>query len=125
MKKYRSVEKNLENLILAWLHHKKIFAWKNQSVGIWNAQKKCYFKSNNSFHIRGVSDILGILPDGRLLAIEVKSAKGVLTDFQKDFLEKIKGRNGVAITARSLRDVESALMAVASQCRTRPSVSDA
>lgn len=46
----------------------------------------------------GVSDILGIMPDGRFLAIECKREKGgVVSDAQKKFLNEIAANNGLAL----------------------------
>ena len=50
----------------------------------------------------GVADILGILPDGRFLAIEVKTKKGQLSLHQGIFLTEITKNNGVAFVAHSL-----------------------
>jgi len=101
----RSLEKPIENLILNYLELKNIFAFKIQRTGIWDAKKNIFRRSSNRHHICGISDILGILPDGRFLAIEVKSAKGVVSGEQRDFINKINNSKGVAFVARSLDDV--------------------
>lgn len=105
-------EKAIENQILHYLYKKNIFAWKNQSTGVFDPIKRIYRKSNNPFHIKGVSDILGILPDGRFLAIEVKSATGRASEEQKHFLWQINAKGGKAFLARSIEDVESELGSV-------------
>ncbi len=102
-------EKLIENQILHYLFRRGIFAWKNQSVGVFDPVKRIYRKSNNPFHIKGVSDILGILNDGRLLAIEVKTEKGRASPEQQLFIQKIKDRGGIAFVARSVYDVEKEL----------------
>jgi hypothetical protein len=61
------------------------------------------------FGTRGMSDILGILPDGRALAVECKTVNGKLSDFQNEFLNAIRRNNGIAIVARSVDDVELGL----------------
>lgn len=71
--------------------------------------KRIYRKSNNPFHIKGTSDILGILPDGRFLAIEVKSATGRLSEEQKFFIFQINANGGKAFMARTIQDVETEL----------------
>lgn len=53
----------------------------------------------------GMSDILGVLPDGRILAIEVKAAKGITTTAQEIFLSHVRARGGCAFVARSVEDV--------------------
>lgn len=61
------------------------------------------------FGTPGMSDILGILPDGRALAVECKTINGKLSDFQSEFLDAIRRNNGIAIVARSVDDVELGL----------------
>src|SRR5260221_14020117 len=83
--------------------------WVTSSVGIYDATRGCYRKSNSAYQINGVSDILGILNGGRFLAIEVKSKRGVLTIEQKIFLEEINHAGGIAFMAKSVDDVISQL----------------
>lgn len=79
--------------------------WQNASVGIYDPGKGCFRRPVSKFQISGVSDILGILADGRFIAIEVKSKKGRLSIDQNIFLEEIKRNGGVAFMARSVDDV--------------------
>lgn len=95
-------EKQIENSILCFLEFLGIFVWKNQTVGIWDPSKKIYRKSNNRFHRKGVPDILGIL-DGKLLAIEVKALKGVVSPEQRVFITMINEQGGIAFVARSVQ----------------------
>jgi len=96
------LEKQIENNILMFLREIGIIAWKNQTVGIYDAKAKAYRKSNNVFHRKGVSDILGILPDGRFLAIEVKSKVGRPSPEQLKFISDIQSKNGIAFISRSV-----------------------
>ena len=69
-------------------------------------------KARNSYipsHAPGVSDILGILKDGRFLAIEVKSAKGRISPHQQLFLNEITARGGLAFVAKSVEEVVAQL----------------
>jgi len=52
----------------------------------------------------GASDIIGIMPDGRFLAVEVKTAKGRTTAEQERFLFHVQLMGGVAGVARSVDD---------------------
>lgn len=97
-------EKILQNSILMYLNLSGIFCWQTDSTGLYDPIKKT-FRSRGKFKIKGVSDILGILPDGRFLAIEVKYGKNKTTPEQKDFINKIIDRNGIAFVAYSLEDV--------------------
>ncbi len=53
----------------------------------------------------GCSNVLGMLRDGRLLAVEVKGPTGKLRPEQAVFLERVKSAGGVAFVARDCRDV--------------------
>ena len=61
------------------------------------------------FGIPGQADITGILPDGRRLEIEVKSASGRQSNDQQNFQKMIERFNGLYILARSVNDVTQAL----------------
>lgn len=49
----------------------------------------------------GSSDLIGITPDGRFLAVEVKTQNGKPTPEQIRFIEAVKRKGGVAGIARS------------------------
>jgi hypothetical protein len=98
-------EKEIENSILQWLSLNGIYAWKVNNVGVFDPIRKVYRKAHSPYIRKGIADILGILPDGRLLAIEVKSASGRLSPEQKDFLMTINQKGGLGIMARSLTHV--------------------
>lgn len=57
------------------------------------------------FGFPGMPDVLGQLPGGRLLAIEVKRPSGKVTDDQAAFLEKAGHYGALAFVARSVDDV--------------------
>lgn len=50
---------------------------------------------------KGSSDLVGLTPDGRFLAVEVKPPTGRVTDEQRNFIERINELGGVAGVARS------------------------
>jgi len=54
---------------------------------------------------KGVADIIGVLPGGQALAIEVKTKRGRLSEYQQAFLERFRQAGGVAFVARSPGDV--------------------
>jgi hypothetical protein len=60
-----------------------------------------YIRANTA---RGMSDIMGILKDGRTLAIEVKSRTGRMRPGQEEFLQTIRSAGGVAGVCRSVED---------------------
>jgi hypothetical protein len=58
-----------------------------------------------SFGVKGAPDIIGILPDGRFLAIEVKGPGGKASIEQLQFLGEIAKNGGMAFVAFSIDDV--------------------
>ena len=65
-----------------------------------------YVRANTA---RGMSDIMGILRDGRTLAIEVKSRTGRMRPGQEEFLASIRAAGGVAGVCRSVEDAVALL----------------
>jgi len=57
------------------------------------------------FGFPGLSDVLGILPDGRFLAIEVKKPGGRVSPEQKAFLEAATMNKALAFVAFSADEV--------------------
>ena len=65
-----------------------------------------YIRANTA---RGMSDIMGVLKDGRTLAIEVKSRTGRMRPGQEEFLQTIRAAGGVAGVCRSVEDAVALL----------------
>lgn len=63
------------------------------------------------YGVPGQADITGILPDGRRLEIEVKSATGRQSKDQARFQRIIEAHKGLYILARSVDDVLDRLRA--------------
>jgi hypothetical protein len=99
-------EAQILKAIMALLHrHPKVGrAWRQNSgtAQYESGGKTRYVRANTA---KGMSDIMGILKDGRTLAIEVKSAKGVVMAHQHEFLNSIAKAGGIAFVARSVDDV--------------------
>lgn len=97
-------ESVIKNQILTWLTYQKILCWNQESVGVYDVKRQAFRKKNSRFQKRGVADILGVY-NGRALAIEVKSKKGVLSGYQKEFLQEFSDAGGIALMVRSLDEV--------------------
>ena len=91
-------------MILTFLAAHKIFVFRINTTGVYDAKRK-KFRTLHGFSMKGVADILGMMPDGRFLAIEVKTKAGVQSFEQKHFEECVKKNNGIYILARSIDDV--------------------
>jgi hypothetical protein len=92
---------------LDFLRMKGIFCWRNNQ-GVIPTGKGGYRRFQG---LKGVSDILGILPDGtgRFLAIECKRPGAYLRPEQKIFLRRISDLCGIALVVRSVDELESGL----------------
>lgn len=101
-------ESIIKEQILCFLWYRKVFCWNNESVGIYDVKRAAFRRKNSRFQIRGVADICGIF-NGKPLYIEVKSAKGVLSEYQEAFLKRASEAGGIAFVARSVEDVENIL----------------
>lgn len=95
-------ERDIQREIIKYLRIKQIFCWKNNSVGIYVEKRKTYIPVG----MKGISDIIGLLPTGQLFAIEVKVKNRYPNQNQKDFMQKINDSGGLAFVARSLDDVD-------------------
>ena len=106
-------EKMVENQILEYLINViKIQCWKNNNIGVFDSTKGNYRTKTKYEKIYGTgqSDIIGLMPDGRFLAIEVKAPTNKLRpDHQQDFIDRINSNGGVAFFADSISVVKEHL----------------
>lgn len=98
-------ESKIVKSILQYLHTVGVFAWRNNTTGVYDPTRKIFRKKVVK---RGVSDILG-LHGGKFLAIEVKTKTGKLSPEQEQFIDDVNKRGGLAFVARSIDDVALAL----------------
>ena len=104
MAKQKILEKDITKAIRNYLNSINVFHWKQfQGLG----------------STRGTPDLIGILPVsiatlkklgvervGLFVGIEVKTAKGKVSEYQSAFLNAIRSAGGLAIVARSVDDIE-------------------
>jgi hypothetical protein len=105
MSKSDTPENRVKRECFDYLKIRRIYCWSNPSGAVQIRPGKFM-----SFGLKGSSDILGCLPGGRFLAVEVKAERGRLSPEQRQFLEDIKALGGMAVVARSCRDIEAALI---------------
>ncbi|HEY7424885.1 MAG TPA: VRR-NUC domain-containing protein [Gemmataceae bacterium] len=114
----RTKEMDIVRACLDWLALHRIKAWRMNNTGVFDPVKKIH----RSFRgLRGVSDILGILPQtarladgsaetfGNFLAIEVKKPGEKPRDDQEAFLRDIREQGGGAVCVHSLGELEEQL----------------
>lgn len=107
----------IKSAICEWLAWKGFFFWVADSVGIFDPKTQRFRANQNPYRIKGVSDILGVLPGGRILAIEVKTPVGRVSPEQRIFIDMVNDDGGVAFVARSIADVEREFKARGISCR--------
>ena len=90
--------------LLRFLEIRGVFAW-NNPTGAVQVRPGQYMR----FGKVGSADIIGVLPGGRFLAVEVKAPHGRLSPEQADFLDRIRGLGGVAIVAHSFQELDTVL----------------
>ena len=91
-----SKSNELTQQIIAFIYKSGGFAWRNNSVGIFDRSRGIYRTAPK----KGVSDILACFK-GQLIAIEVKIGKDRLSPEQTGFLKSIQHAGGIAFVATS------------------------
>ena len=104
MRKKNTPEGKAKSIILRYLERRGFFAWNNPSGAVCIAPDRWLH-----FGKKGSADIIGCLPGGRFLAVEVKAQDGRLAPEQSAFLETIRGLGGVAVIVRSFRAMSRTL----------------
>lgn len=108
--KFERKEKDIELEILIYLNSQPgCFAWKNKSMGTFNAARGVYLRNHHRFSEKGTSDIIGIF-QGYMLCVEVKSRNGRLQPHQAQFLDRMSEMGAIAFVARSVDDVRAHLL---------------
>lgn len=91
-----SVANDLTRKIIQFVHDHGGFAWRASTTGIPDFKRGIL----RSAPKRGVSDILGIYGEGRLIAVEIKIGKDKLSPEQSGFLQNIEHFGGWSFVAR-------------------------
>jgi len=94
-------ETQIQSQIMEYLKLSGITAWRNNTRTV-----KLGGRMVHMGLCKGSSDIIGVLPDGRFLAIEVKRPGGKLTPEQSRFLALVNWRGGVGVVANGTDAVD-------------------
>jgi hypothetical protein len=103
-----TVEGAVVKACLEYLELRGVYAYR-QNTGAAEYQDKAGNKRFVRYGKPGVSDIIGVLPGGRFMAIECKAPNGRLSEYQKEFLDQVEKMGGLVVVARSVEDLEKAL----------------
>jgi penicillin-binding protein-related factor A (putative recombinase) len=86
------------------------YVWRNNTGALKDKNNRLVY-----FGKVGSSDILGVLPGGRFIAVECKAPDGRLSDHQIEFLNEIERIGGVAVIAKSVDDIEKVFRRMADE----------
>jgi hypothetical protein len=98
----RGPESAVIRACLEYLRLRGVFCWR-QNSGALATPGGGFMRAAD---INGAADIIGVLPGGRFLAAECKSAGGRQSPAQKAFQEAVEKRGGLYVLARSIGDLE-------------------
>ena len=93
-------ERNIQALILMSLSEAGCLVWR-QDTGAYKAPDGRLIRYGLC---KGSSDVIGLCPDGRFLAVEVKTATGRVRPEQVAFIDAVRRAGGRAGIARSVQD---------------------
>jgi hypothetical protein len=110
LKPVKATEDQVKNAILRYLAVERRVVWAARM----NSGKGKLLRPDGtqtwiSFGFTGCPDIMGMLRDGRYLAIECKRADGRVRPEQWQHITQAADHGAVAIIARSVEDVQTAL----------------
>lgn len=98
----KRTESDVVRAILDYLYSKRYFAWRNNTVGVWDDKKKAYRKNPNT--AIGAPDIF-VLHQGIFIGLECKTDTGKHSDEQKYFGNMMMSRGGKYFVVREVDDV--------------------
>lgn len=99
-------ETDLIRACLRLLKLRGVFAWRNNTTGVYDPARGRFRTFTG---LKGVADILGVLPGGRLLAVEGKMPGNRPTRDQQAFLDGVRRAGGAALVVHSVEELERAL----------------
>lgn len=109
MSTYVLSEQEIQNSIIEYLWFHNIMAWRNNTTGVYDPTTKV-FRRLGKYERKGVPDILGILPNGKFLGIEVKkNEKSKVSKEQALFIEDASANFAVCFRAWSVEGVDKVL----------------
>jgi hypothetical protein len=105
----RPLESAILAQILDYLKIRGVLHWRQNSgafaLAAQGHTKRRFFRAGAP----GISDVIGVLPGGRFLAIEVKREGEYPTDAQLAFMTNVNDAGGLAFVARSVEEVAMVL----------------
>ena len=88
--------------ILQFLAAKHVLAFRMNTLAMPTADGKRFIKAG----VKGMADVLAFPPNKPVLWIEAKAPKGVQSEFQSSFQERVEAEGHSYVLARCIEDVE-------------------
>lgn len=98
-----ATEAQILKSILKYLALRKEVAWAGRFNSGMFAEEDRFIQANS---VRGCSDIIGQLTNGKILCLEVKSKTGRIAPHQQAFIDRVNENHGIAAIVRSIEDVQ-------------------
>ena len=106
-------ETKLQRAIMLALSEAGYTIWRNETGQFWTGQQ--LHRAGDQITLanasmvpcglcKGSSDLIGIGPGGRFLALEVKTQTGRATVEQQNYINQVNARGGIAGIVRSVED---------------------
>jgi hypothetical protein len=104
-------ETDLVKACLEYLRLRGVMCWRQNSGAVTGKHrgKRRFVRFNTA---RGCSDVLGILPGGRFLAVEAKLPGRKVTADQQGFLDAVRAAGGLALVVTDVAELVAALDAL-------------
>lgn len=99
-----TIENKTQLSIIKYLKAQGIYCWRNNTMGTYDRKLNLY--RSNPYTLKGVGDILGILPDGRFLSVECKSSTGKASADQLLFVKRCTALGGLCVVIHSLDELK-------------------
>jgi len=106
-------ETTLVKQIIQYLNYRGCYVWRQNTGGNKSEYKyKTGWRKGKTqsrfihYGFKGISDIVGVAPDGKGIFIECKIGSNKPTQFQKDFLESVDSRGAIALCVWDFEAVE-------------------
>jgi hypothetical protein len=106
--KRQSPEKAVLKECLEYLRLRGIYAYR-QNTGAAEYTDKAGKSRMVKYGKPGASDIVGVMPGGRFIAVECKAPAGRLSELQEEFLKDIERMGGLVVVAKSADDIARAI----------------
>jgi hypothetical protein len=100
-------EGRIQLAVIKALQKAGVYCWRNNNGATYDPKINRY--RSNPLAKKGIADIVGILPDGRHLEVEVKTKTGKLSPEQVMHGKRVRELGGTYIIARSVEDVKELL----------------